>query len=92
MSKPRHRDPCTSCGAPPHKHQAHGWCNACYLRWWWAGKPSSGPPPRLTRQADAIEDCVFLMQNGVTNTEALAQRLGVSVRAAQRYRQLAGQS
>jgi hypothetical protein len=25
-----------------------GWCRPCYRRWERAGKPESGPPPRLT--------------------------------------------
>lgn len=35
---------CSSCGADVDKLR-RGWCRACYLRWFKAGKPDSGPPP-----------------------------------------------
>ena len=35
---------CTNCGEDKPL-AGHGWCQACYGRWWKNGKPASGPPP-----------------------------------------------
>jgi len=35
---------CASCGKDKPL-AGHGWCRACYGRWWSNGKPASGPPP-----------------------------------------------
>lgn len=35
---------CEACGQE-REHAGHGWCEACYLRWLRAGKPTAGPPP-----------------------------------------------
>lgn len=45
----RNLPPCTVCGGPRKPRRGvHGWCNACTLRWQYAGKPDSGPPPPPT--------------------------------------------
>lgn len=35
----------TACGKPERRLK-FGWCGACYQRWYKAGRPESGPPPR----------------------------------------------
>jgi hypothetical protein len=35
---------CSNCGTEA-KHIRRTWCRPCYLRWFKAGKPDSGPPP-----------------------------------------------
>lgn len=36
--------PCSNCGTEA-KHLRRTWCRPCYLRWFKADKPDSGPPP-----------------------------------------------
>ncbi|HET6633809.1 MAG TPA: hypothetical protein VFH77_02155 [Streptomyces sp.] len=38
---------CSACGEK-RLHRGHGWCDTCYGRWVYHGKPASGPPPRRT--------------------------------------------
>lgn len=35
---------CSNCGGSS-EHLRRTWCRPCYLRWYKAGKPASGPPP-----------------------------------------------
>lgn len=35
---------CTACGKQ-REHRARGWCQACYRRWRYRGRPADGPPP-----------------------------------------------
>ncbi|MBX7464895.1 hypothetical protein [Streptomyces sp. NPDC057910] len=36
---------CSACGNE-REHRAHGWCQSCYRRWQYAGRPEGGPPAR----------------------------------------------
>jgi len=76
---------------------AHNWCGTCTTRWYAAGKPPEGPPPRAgeaqriaairdtCRQAQEarIEDYAFLRRSGESQ-ETAAARVGVSTRTARR--------
>lgn len=94
---------CSCCGKPRRRrktggwHGAHGWCHTCTERWYAAGKPASGVPPRTpqrerilrirvttrTAQRDRLTDYAWLISFGETREQAAA-RTGVSVRTARR--------
>lgn len=44
MTRPRPIIVCTACGES-REHRAHGWCQPCYRRWIYRGRPVYGPPP-----------------------------------------------
>lgn len=75
--------PCTNCGGPRKPRSgSHGWCGACYFRWYRAGAdPKADPPPpkRIAVTPEVVEDCQFLLDSGSTIEEAAA-RVGVPVR------------
>jgi hypothetical protein len=72
---------CDSCGREM-KHQAHGWCKACWGRWDRAGRPAVGPPPkRYGRYGEYYE----LTRDQHYSLRGAAARMGVSHRTVQRY-------
>lgn len=77
---------CTACGRK-RPIVCRGWCNACRSRWYHFGKPAGGPPPlhRIYDKPGHLEECAFLLSQGVTNVEVLAARLGVHKITAARY-------
>lgn len=69
--------PCACCGEPG-QIIAHGWREACYHRWYRAGKPDTGPPPRkLLRQKDRLAEYVWLRTAGEVPAEA-GRRVGLT--------------
>lgn len=67
---------CACCGEPG-KILAHGWREACYFRWYRAGKPKAGPPPRRRmRKADRQAEYAFLRDAGEERVVA-ARRVGL---------------
>lgn len=89
---------CWGCGNE-RRHEGHGLCHGCHVRWDDAGRPDSGPPPALLPeeasrvavarrqelQAERLEDFADLDSWGVSDEEA-AERLGVSVWTVAEYR------
>lgn len=74
------------CGRDASSHR-RGWSEACYFRWYRAGRPDTGPPP--TRKGKDVaaarkEDIAWLAENG-TSHEEIAQRLGISVQTVLRH-------
>lgn len=52
MTRPRPTIVCAACGET-REHRAHGWCQPCYRRWNYRGRPADGPPPvRLLNHHD----------------------------------------
>lgn len=94
----RRRVVCWGCGNE-RRHEGHGLCRGCHVRWDDAGRPDSGPPPALSPeeairvavarrrelQAERLEDFADLDSWGVGDEEA-AERLGVSVWTVGEYR------
>ena len=95
---------CACCGKPRTRRAsgkgwrgAHGWCHTCTERWYAAGKPATGVPPRVGErerihriratyrraQAGRIQDYAWLVSFGETRDQAAA-RVGVTVRRARR--------
>jgi hypothetical protein len=72
---------CDSCGQEK-EHQAHGWCDPCWKRWDYAGRPDTGPPPR---QYGRWEEYLELTREHGYNLTNAASRMGISVRTAQRH-------
>lgn len=53
-ARPRPTIVCAACGET-REHRAHGWCQPCYRRWNYRGRPASGPPPlRRMRHEDVV--------------------------------------
>lgn len=76
---------CECCGRQG-KHVAHGFIQACYDRWDYAGKPIPRiPPPGPQGRRDDYED--LTRSSGVTMGDASTQ-VGVSTRTAWRYESL----
>jgi hypothetical protein len=93
---------CTCCGHPRTRrpgggwYGAHNWCNTCTNRWYAAGKPPGGVPPRIgeperiariaatcrQQQQDRLTDYAWLLSFGESREQA-ARRTGVSARTAQ---------
>jgi hypothetical protein len=74
--------PCTECSASRCAYVgAHGWCNACTLRWYRADRPDAGPPPSYAMRC---EDYDWLRSQGLLPAEA-ADRLGMTLRTARRH-------
>lgn len=48
---------CTSCGETG-PHGAHGWCQRCYRRWRYYGRPAGGPPPVRRIEHDDVRGTV----------------------------------
>jgi hypothetical protein len=81
------------------RHEGHGYCRGCHVRWDAAGRPASGPPPAIPPQesgmrgalhlVDAknsrLEDYTDLESWGADYKEA-SIRLGVSPSTVFRYR------
>ena len=44
MTRPRPTITCAACGET-REHRAYGWCQPCYRRWVYRGRPAGGPPP-----------------------------------------------
>lgn len=64
-----------------------GWNDACYFRWYRAGKPTDGPPaPRRGRDWAAAlrEECAWLAEGGTGHAE-IAERLDITVATVKRY-------
>lgn len=60
VPRPMYMVTCTNCGERG-EHRGHGWCRRCYLRWYVAGKPFTGPPPsRRTSPGGATADAPAL--------------------------------
>lgn len=77
--------PCTACGGPRKLRQgSFGWCNACYLRWRYAGQPEDGPPPRYGGNEARREDYFWLRDVGEP-IERAAERAGISVTTARTW-------
>jgi hypothetical protein len=57
---------CSHCGETgPIVVKEKGWISSCYFRWYRAGKPDSGPPPRTRmRRADRQAEYAFLRSAG----------------------------
>lgn len=53
MTCPRRTIVC-SCCRTPGTHGAHGWCQPCYRRWRYHGRPADGPPPVRTLEHDEV--------------------------------------
>ena len=71
-------------------HAAHGWCTACYFRWYRAGRPKSGPPmlkrvtPSREEYAYRLDEYAHLISGGETQERA-AERIGISIVTARKY-------
>lgn len=66
---------------------ACGWCNACYLRWYHAGRPDTGPPAPhdpARRKNTRREDYFWLVDQGESR-EGACRRVGVTERTAARW-------
>jgi hypothetical protein len=81
----------TSCGHPG-KHHAHGWCQSCYMRWWYFDKPDTGPPPVGTRKNGRFADYLDIRSWDLRGASSFRQfasraapRLGLSERTVWRY-------
>ena len=76
---------CSNCGRSRGKSEgAHGWCTACYSRWYKHGMPNAGPPPARNQAAEAAErqaEYDFLRGQGMTPSEAAA-RVQITARSA----------
>ena len=72
---------CDSCGEEK-PHQAHGWCDPCWKRWIYFGRPDSGPPPRRTGRWEEYAE--LTREHGYSLKNAAA-RMGISERTAQRH-------
>lgn len=96
--RPRKYVTCRGCGEKK-RHEGHGLCRGCHIRWDAAGRPASGPPPRIPavlsgfdgavarieEKRERLEDYADFASWGEID-EVAAQRLGVSVRTVHRYR------
>jgi hypothetical protein len=80
---------CSACGQE-REHAAHGWCRACYFRWYRAGSPDSGPPARQKAIPSPeeydyrISEYAHLMACGASKERAIKQ-IGISDATARRY-------
>jgi hypothetical protein len=67
---------CACCGQPG-EIVARGWISACYFRWYRAGRPDTGPPPRQRmRQKDRLAEYTFLREGG-EDPRTAAHRVGL---------------
>ena len=57
MTKPRPIIVCAACGKT-REHRAHGWCQPCYRRWIYRGRPADGPPPLRLMQHEDVQGTV----------------------------------
>jgi hypothetical protein len=66
-----------ACCDEPGQIIAHGWREACYYRWYRAGKPETGPPPRTrVRMADRFDEYNHLRDGGESPADA-GRRVGL---------------
>lgn len=89
-----HHGHCTNpdCGAyGPIPAIERGWCGSCYYRWYRAGQPDTGVPPRKrvnpapAEHAYRLDEYVHLRSNGIAPAAACRQ-LGLnSVDSRRRY-------
>lgn len=89
---------CWSCG-DEKRHEGHGLCRGCHVRWDNAGRPDTGPPAPMPNtesgrlgalhlieaKAERLEDFADLDEWGADYCEA-SKRLGVSPSTVFRYR------
>jgi hypothetical protein len=83
---------CRNCGTPRQPHPGggwrggRGWCNTCYSRWLYAGKPDDEPPPPPNAAIDGRrEDYAWLRDEQGLTLEQAADRMRISERTAWRY-------
>jgi hypothetical protein len=78
-----------ACCDEPGRIIAHGWRWACYSRWYRAGKPDTGPPPRtLLLEEERLAEYNHLRDGGA-NPEEAGRRVGLTgERTIRRYESL----
>lgn len=97
--RPRQYVTCWGCSRPNQRHEGHGLCRGCHIRWDAAGRPISGPPAVIPPQVSGMRGAMHLIEEkagrledfadldswGVDYKEA-AERLEVSPSTVFRYR------
>jgi hypothetical protein len=57
VTRPRPIIICAACGET-REHRAHGWCQPCYRRWNYRGRPVGGPPPLRRMRHEDVQGTV----------------------------------